>query len=525
MSLLAIFTLLVGCYEDKGNYEYKDINRITIDKLVASEGWTSTYGDTLEIIPKFTFENGNTDESHLTYLWELDGKTREGWDKRNFNWYADEVISGTLTYKVTDTKTDVVYTPSIGYRLSVNPEFDVFYGVVILAEKDGKSELSFLKLDIEIDYAANRSTVKSAEMFQNIYKLRQKEDLGTGPISILERVKESPKYTQYIILQKSGAVDVISGTLTKDINVSEAFVGGVYPPSINYLKEASYMHFADVVADQDGRLYSRIKLVSELFNTGYFSPDPLMFENEVLKNCSIFIAHYSSSKINLIHDKDNKRFLAFFDGTTTHFQNPGSQNAGKITKVPDRPISNVPADFIPLNDFGDHELINGGYYRGDYNKIGYFMLFKNSQGEYFGQDMIFYRASNSTNLTLEKAVTTKINLPGDPTFVYPTQYPNSGSTDVFIAVGNTLYRFERGNPEHGVTPHLTFDAKIASMNTESYFNRWGVLALESGKIHLLNIIGAKNASEAEKIFYSTPDDVDLGNIKHAIIRHGGNGWD
>lgn len=532
MSLLAVFTLLVGCFEDKGNYDYKNINRITIKTLTAEAGWTSSFGSVLEIKPELEFETGSGDEKNLEFQWSINDVTREGWDKRDFYWVADTTISTSLKFSIKDKLTDVVYTET--FNLNIYPEFSPSGGgVVILSEKDGNSQLSFISFDLTTNYATKRTTVKSAKIYPNVYEERQKQILGQGPIAIHEhftRKSASVDNTQYLVLQNSGPTDVVSTTLTKDIDLNSAFIGGAYPPAVTAFKKAAFMDFTDVLVDQDGKLYSRIKLVKELFHSSYFFLDPLKYEGKELRNCSLINGYYRDAKMTLIHDKDNKRFLAICDGVTSSYDNPGQENAGKIMAVPAAPQSekDIPEGFIPLDNFGDYELVNGGYFRaesGYYFSICYFMVFKNSKGEYFGQSFYLDRADyNTTDLLVKNAKISKLNLPKEPNIVYPTQFLNSGTSDVFIAIDNELYRVDRLDQNLEVKKHLTFNSKIVSINTECFNNYWGVVALENGEVHLIDVTDAKNLDENEKIIYSLPEDVDLGEIKHAIIRTGGNSW-
>lgn len=528
MSLFAFFTLLSSCFEDKGNYDYKNINRITIKTLKAEDGWMSTYGSVLKIVPELVFENGSNDESHLKFQWDAEGVVRKGWDKRNFEWMADTVMSDkSLRLSITDMITGVVYSSST-FDLRIHPEFSTLTGITILSEKEGNSQLSFIKFDLSTK--AKRTKINSAKIYENVYEERQNEVLGQGPTLLYEHFSRpangSPKSSQYLVFQKSGAVDVVGSTLTKDIEMKETFVGGAFPPSIREISGASFMKYTDVLTDQDGRLYSRIRMVSDLYHTSYFVNEPLKFEDKVLDQCTLFPAPYADQLFTLIHNKSNKRFLAIFDGISSDYDKPAQESAGKITTIPGTPIlsTDTPEGFIPLDNFGEYELVTGGYYRtGSYYSVGYFMIFKDAKGEYFRQSFVVQRIEMHS-LAIKDASFEKLALPGVPSIVYPTQYAGSGSSDVFIAIDNKMYRFDRLNPDKGILEYLVFDAKIVSINTECYYNHWGVVALENGKIFLIDVPDAKNLGEDEKIIYQLPEDINFGKITSAIVTCLGNGW-
>ncbi|UYQ92509.1 PKD-like family lipoprotein [Chitinophaga horti] len=64
---LALALLAAGCYKDKGNYDYIDINRITISDTT-SRTMSVIIGDSLKIAPVVT-QSAATNEDSLTYEW------------------------------------------------------------------------------------------------------------------------------------------------------------------------------------------------------------------------------------------------------------------------------------------------------------------------------------------------------------------------------------------------------------------------------------------------------------------------
>lgn len=509
--------VLVGCYKDKGNYDYKNINRITIEPL--RDGKILTYGDVVNIKPILTFEDSeNISEEHLKFEWDLSGLKKEEWNQRNFFWVADSIMNGDITLRITDTNNGQIYSK----RASVNirPEFNTT-GVYVLSENDGNSQVSFIKLDLDIDFQKKRVIVKSSKIYKNIYEERAKEVLGIGPIKLHQHyVRESGSNVgnQLLVLQDGIAIDIESKTMTKDISLNNVFIGGEYPPLVTKFKDAAFMNYADVVVDQDGKLYSRIKLVTELFHSSYFFQEPLEFQGDILENCKLIVAPYHEPKFTLVCDCNNKRFLVVYDGVRSSYDNPNQENAGKIGSVPALPIEDVPEGFIPLDNFGNYELIDCSYYRTSQStRIGYFMIFRNPAGEYFRQSFTIRKIYESLGLEVNDATFEKIELVGNPNIVYAVKYEKA-SEDVFLAIDNKLYHFDRRNPKNGVKEYLTFNSKIVSISTESFNDHWGIVALENGKVYILNIPHAKNLDEDEKIIYESPDGTRFGKIVDSRIR-------
>ena len=59
---------LVGCYDDKGNYDYHDFNEVTIGNRGFDTAYLLTsYVDTLRISPELEFKL--EENKHLTYEW------------------------------------------------------------------------------------------------------------------------------------------------------------------------------------------------------------------------------------------------------------------------------------------------------------------------------------------------------------------------------------------------------------------------------------------------------------------------
>jgi hypothetical protein len=70
--LFQLVVLCVSCYEDKGNYDYINIENIEIEKF---ESVYKTLGDTVKIEPKFNIDIPE-EAPYLSYEWSLNGKTR-----------------------------------------------------------------------------------------------------------------------------------------------------------------------------------------------------------------------------------------------------------------------------------------------------------------------------------------------------------------------------------------------------------------------------------------------------------------
>ena len=68
-----IFVLLglTACYEDKGNYDYTELNEISVVSPAAGTYFAIDRYDTLHIEPQLAFTQDVMDDGQLEFLWEM----------------------------------------------------------------------------------------------------------------------------------------------------------------------------------------------------------------------------------------------------------------------------------------------------------------------------------------------------------------------------------------------------------------------------------------------------------------------
>ena len=70
---VVMFLLIItSCYEDKGNYDYKNINEVTV-KLPKKYFPNLIMGDPIVIEPEITFKNPK-DTAYFKYEWYLESE-------------------------------------------------------------------------------------------------------------------------------------------------------------------------------------------------------------------------------------------------------------------------------------------------------------------------------------------------------------------------------------------------------------------------------------------------------------------
>ena len=92
--------LSVGCYDDKGNNDYRFVNTIEVEPFGQDSYPWAALGDTVRYKPVLHFASGNGDELDLAYEWTFAGKTIG--DELNLEWIVDTVATGQVILRVTD---------------------------------------------------------------------------------------------------------------------------------------------------------------------------------------------------------------------------------------------------------------------------------------------------------------------------------------------------------------------------------------------------------------------------------------
>lgn len=153
--LIALSTaVLTSCYEDEGNYDYRDIDEIQVDfpGHIGTDNkirFAERQGKTLTITPEVEC----LDKSHLTYLWE---RYTSGTETEILKKEKDVTLpllvgdEATLqwkvgTYKLRFTVTDTVTLQSCQKLVNITVKSVTPIGVQVLTTTDGKSDISVIE--------------------------------------------------------------------------------------------------------------------------------------------------------------------------------------------------------------------------------------------------------------------------------------------------------------------------------------------------------------------------------------------
>ncbi|MCE8780265.1 PKD-like family lipoprotein [Bacteroides thetaiotaomicron] len=537
--LISLITtiLLSGCYEDKGNYDYNDLVKITLD---IGDVKDITLGYVLKITPTITLSKDMPD-LHLAYKWILEGDVIS--TERNLNWVADrytEEFSDNLIFEVSDLDNDIQYRVAASFSIIGKYEVD---GYLVLADKAGKKYLHLLYNSYDED--GNDIYVPLVDVFglEN-----NGEAIPANSAKFFEHYcRQGIDYKNQIMLLDGDKTFEVEGSSFKkvDYTLQDMFNGAVPADLQNSVKDAFFMQRLDFISDTKGQLYSRVKSTFEFFHSEYFLNTPVTFEGEVLKDIDIVPSSYGcNTPFCLLYDKNKKRFLVIWDFQSSY---DNSYVSGKIQKIADNKNwnENVPAandickDYVihridsykrDVNDYPPatryscivENIVSGEYYVYDFGV----------QTEYGGTEADWALEKNSedakVDASIEKIPDDVLSLFTNPDNVIYTLPWGQNGWCTLIAQGRNLYVYNRKAPLAGsseTTPNprlvsFTFDSEIAAMDGNTYRSNSLGVAFKDGTFQVLDIrniaLGKCNS------IWKSESDLDLGTPISVLLHTTGN---
>lgn len=527
----------ICCYDDKGNYEYKQVNDIEIS--FPDYNFEQVIGETFKLYPKFTYKYKDTANLNLSYKWAI-GERVIG-ENRQLVWQVDTNEQVEIALYVTNIDDNMVYMGSTIVRPT--SIYTWYNSYLVLSEKNGKSILSFVRYDEKEDasgetiYDEFDRPVLVNQVYEDIYYNENKDELGSKPLFIQEHIaKIFPSEGHVIVFQEGGqgSVDLDGTSMKKDILLVESFSKGSYPADF-HPTNAEMMTYTHLIENHDGKIYSKIKESYKLFQSGYYIHTPLMFENKEIRAHIINSVLANDKPYTLLHsigttENPENRLLLVHD---LQYSFTDVNVSGKVVALPE-PTKGWPENFRPLTDLGNCQIINISQYNtGNTKKPGYTMFLKNSDGSYQYQAFELEREYSGEKLSYpKKTIAGKeqemlISFPiTSPIPLEECVFCNIASRQneyIFIAYGKDIYFLDRTSPENGIRHYYTCKANVVDMDGREHYGEQLFVGLDNGGVLLLNSNNAKNiTTNAEKFRWESGPEVDLGKIVDVTLKVGGN---
>lgn len=373
--MLVALVLACGCYDDKGNYDYKTLDDLTI--TLPATSYSLLFGERLQISP--TIETDIPGED-LKYEWEFYGKdgdnywnlylpVYEGKDLDFLCQYSDTLLKGEGTYQlrlnVTQHSTGRhFYSETVSVKLA----FQLSHiGAMVLHGVDGFSDIGIVVSD-EFQVVAPSTSVET-EVYPHFYSdanAGQKIE-GRGQWIVQTCAKSAYKIPESIeiiaVTDKSSAV-AHSKSLLKNGEWNDLFYGG-----LNQGKPGGFFINSMTVFVIDGgdvftKLYTDVAFSVPLYTASDYEYD---FSPGILP----FLHHGWNANFKAFAFDQNRRGFIVVTGVLNNFNkfSPVDALAGNEEgKVPFNP-ADMQADLVhmDLGGAGDHMLAvmrtdNGDYF-------------------------------------------------------------------------------------------------------------------------------------------------------------------
>lgn len=148
--ILAI-TSLTACYDDLGNYDYREINELEVAGIESM--YARDVDDSLHIYPKLEGTQ-YSDTSRFTYQWEIASKIVA--ETHDLHMLVNQTTGEKkCRYIITDKNTGIQKYTSFRLNVSSSTAGDL---ILVLSKYQGYAEMSFLRLDQPADWTINYHT-------------------------------------------------------------------------------------------------------------------------------------------------------------------------------------------------------------------------------------------------------------------------------------------------------------------------------------------------------------------------------
>jgi hypothetical protein len=325
------FLFTWGCYEDKGNYDYTDIevNKITIRYPVYS---LSVYlGEPVVFTPSLAYANTEQADTNI-YTWEYHfNYLGLVCTERDMNIVFEDVVPGRSYDGIviaTDMTTGAKYTQNITFVY----RSPYVVGYLLLANEGGASKLHLLRV-------LNGTWSK----VEDLYDVTNKAALGTNPTGI-DVNRRGRKEVRIMQDGPEGAI-VLSGDSYENLcSYGEEFLNGTLPANFKPKFFAGGGNVAAVVGE-NGVIYT--KTFSGVYTAEMFAPIPGTYGTTQLDVQYLLIdAGYMYSPY--IYDRSTSSFYLLY-GASYYY-------AGTFSPIMPREGWSDPV-IPPPNNLADYEII------------------------------------------------------------------------------------------------------------------------------------------------------------------------
>lgn len=502
--LVTVFALcfIISCYEDKGNYDYKKSNKITIKNIDRNYSLdiTDETSEGVEIDPELEFELERID--NLKYRWSIEGNIVSNEKKL--------IISKENIIKDSDCRFEVItengdhFVRDFTVKLASSFE----KGWLLLTEKGGVNYLTLIKSEIKKEDETKDETVEYS-VYKDVFKKVNSNELGSAAIKMTEHWSGENDFTlcgNVVIVKQDaeGSIEINGSTLVKECRTSDYFLSGHAPEGYKPIDEF-YMSGSSVILNSDGALYSRKFSTKELFQSGKFMDEPVYFEQGM--NIKMIIPSiYKSVYCGLLFDKKNQRLLYVDEKGKIGTLNYDDYEDG-VSDLSDLKKDVIYGGFHGISNWGQNVeytiiLKDGSDFSIENFKLSFESVYVFSDGKC--QEVVKLKVENPTESLFNYSDLIKDNT----VFCRPRnrQY-------MYFSSDNKFYVYDLNTNESPILLHKFNKGTITDIDAGYDTKQIGV-TLDNGEFYIFNTSISKIADPTDNIIYNYKGDKKIIDLMY-----------
>jgi hypothetical protein len=496
--LILIFGV-TSCYEDRGNYDYKEVSEPNITEI----GWSyyCKADETLEINPKIDFSIKDTKDSDFTYEWFM-GKELVSTKKSLKIKIADIETKQPKYYSrliLTDKASGCKYIETFTvYIISTYNR-----GWTLLTENSEGSDVSFVSINKE-ENDETGEVIFHYNSFKDLYSQQNGEKISGNSIKLRQHFcgNWGDDASNILIVNSNGNIDLNGDSFVKYGNTNDYFFNGEVPDNFSPIDEY-YLKYFSFIVDASGKTYVRKLSDIKLIQSGRYTANPLYIKNG-LEISTFCFGLWSYSQHAIAYDKKNRRFVVFSNDDDYY---DGIFNKVKIFNTEDI------EDFSNFNDLQKDLVYMGFCDDAGWCSSHYFALLEEA-GTYYCYKFKYHDYYDKISETEETVFPHADKINAD------TKYAKMRQQDYLAFSSNDKLYLYNTHDNNSLIEFYDFEGvKITSICDGMYGKEIGV-GLENGKFYILNVTTKTIAGVDDKLVYEF--DTQAGKIKDIIYKYENN---
>ena len=475
--LLGFVTLLYSCYDDKGNYDYREPNLV---EIVIPQGKNISdilMGKPYRIAPEFVF----SDPLHTAgfeYYWVFRGDTIGRQPELNHVFNSPEKSVPLYLY---------AKDPGTGYQsvsvMTVTVTSEYAKGWVLLGEGSNRQSVIGFVRPLKETETEPRRFEATADVYAELFPGKL---VGRKPTGLQITYTQWPLYSsQILVMQEEECLKLNGFAYSVDTLLKDEFLDSEWPENFMPV-QAHYAYLMDFLLDGDGDLYFRsIPSVQagSLWSTFYpcrYVSFPLKFQGEKMQ----VRRGAGLPDIYLVYERNTNRSRNRLVAICTNDFNLGGMFLFEENH----------SNFQNLKDFGEYDLLYHGRVYGVSDKNLVMILKKGS--EYLLQTCNAAWTGGIYENTGRCTHPERIVFPGSHLISEHTLFFSPRKALLFFAENDKLYYYDYA----AGTVKSLFDfagRKVTAMDTNPQVSELGV-GLDNGEFVLFDISNEQIASSVVK---------------------------